>query len=157
MRRNRGPNAIKPVFEKLFTEFANPDVFFSRKQLLMEGDFDYNVWTAETPDNHELASARGGTVEMSEHEAFSDSIYEEQTHQAERELSSFIAAVTELYGPEEAKLLAEDWLDESDLMDGPPRSEVRNWRAVTIAASARLANRVSVIPALGDAARPVDN
>jgi hypothetical protein len=94
---------------------------------------------------------------MSEHEAFSDSIYEQQTHLAERELSSFIAAVTEIYGPEQGRLSAEDWLDESELMDSPPRSEVRNWRAVTIAASARLANRVSVIPALGHAARPADN
>jgi len=81
---------------------------------------------------------------MNEHEAFSDAIYEEQTHLAERELSSFIAAVTELYGPEQARLSAEDWLDESDLMDSPPRFELRNWRAVTIAASARLANRVNV-------------
>ena len=92
---------------------------------------------------------------MNEYEPFSDSIYEEQTHRAERELSSFIAAVTEIYGPEQGRLSAEDWLDESDAMDSPPRSEVRNWRAVTIAASARLANRV--IPALGHAARPLDN
>jgi hypothetical protein len=80
---------------------------------------------------------------MNEHEAFSDSIYEEQVHLAERELSSFIAAVTASYGPEQAKLSAEDWLDESELIDGPPRSERRDWRAVTIAASARLANRVN--------------
>jgi hypothetical protein len=35
---------------------------------------------------------------MDEHKSLSDSIYEEQTYLAERELSSFIAAVTELYG-----------------------------------------------------------
>jgi hypothetical protein len=81
---------------------------------------------------------------MREHESFSDSIYDQQTHLAERELSSFMAAVTELYGPEQARLSAEDWLYESDLMDSPPRSELRNWRAVTIAASARLASRVNV-------------
>jgi hypothetical protein len=79
---------------------------------------------------------------MDTKESFSDSIYEEQVHLAERELSSFIAAVTNLYGPEQAKRSAEDWLDESEIMDSPPRSEVRNWRAVTIAASARLANHV---------------
>ena len=78
---------------------------------------------------------------MDTKESFSDSIYEEQVHLAERELSSFITAVTKLYGPEQAKLSAEDWLDESEIMDSPPRSEVRNWRAVTIAASARLVNR----------------
>jgi hypothetical protein len=79
---------------------------------------------------------------MDERELFSNSIYEEQAQLAERELSSFIAAVTKLYGPEQAGLSAEDWLDESDLMDSPPRSEARDWRAVTIAASARLANRI---------------
>ena len=81
---------------------------------------------------------------MNEPDPFSDSIYEEQAHLAERELSSFTAAVTKLYGTEQARLSAEDWLDESELIDSPPRSEPRNWRAVTIAAAARLANRVSV-------------
>ena len=79
---------------------------------------------------------------MNEHQSFSDLIYDEQMHLAERELSAFIAAVTKLYGPEQARLSAEDWLDESDLMDSAPRSEVRDWRAVTIAASARLASRI---------------
>ncbi len=45
---------------------------------------------------------------VNEHEIFSDSIYEEQTLQAERELSGFISAVTKLYGPEQARHLAED-------------------------------------------------
>jgi hypothetical protein len=84
---------------------------------------------------------------MNEHESFSNSIYQEQTHLAERELSSFIAAVTKLYGSEQARLSAEDWLDESNLTDGPPRSEIRDWRSVTIAASARLASRVNVAAA----------
>ena len=79
---------------------------------------------------------------MNEHEQFSHLIYEEETHLAERELSSFIAAVTELYGPGEAKVSADEWLDESELMDSPPRSEARDWRAVTIAAAARLASRL---------------
>jgi hypothetical protein len=79
---------------------------------------------------------------MNEHESFSNSIYEEQTLLAERELSSFIAAVTKLYGPEQARLSAEDWLNESDLMDSAPRSEARDWRSVTIAASAKLASRI---------------
>lgn len=78
-------------------------------------------------------------VPMNERESFSDLIYDEQMHLAERELSSFLAAVTELYGPGQARLSAEVWLEESELMDSPPRSEARNWRAVSIAASARLA------------------
>jgi hypothetical protein len=94
---------------------------------------------------------------MDEPDPFSDSIYEEQTHLAERELSSFIAAVTKLYGPEQAKLAAEDWLDESELMDSPPRSEERDWRAVTIAASARLANRVNASPASAEVAAYADD
>jgi len=70
---------------------------------------------------------------MNERDSFSDSIYEEQMRLAERELFSFLTGVTQLYGPEQAQLSAEDWLNESELMDSPPRSEARNWRAVTIA------------------------
>jgi hypothetical protein len=81
---------------------------------------------------------------MNQPDPFSDAIYEERTRLAERELSSFIAAVTTLYGPEQAKVSAEDWLEESELIDSPPRSEARNWRAVTISAAARLANRVNL-------------
>lgn len=80
---------------------------------------------------------------MNTPEPFSNSVYEEQTHLAEHELSSFIAVVTQSYGPELARLSADDWLDESDLIDSPPRSAPRNWRAVTIAASARLAHRIT--------------
>jgi hypothetical protein len=75
-------------------------------------------------------------------EPFSDLIYEEQIRLAERELSSCIATVKASYGLEQATLSAQDWLDESELMDSPPRSETRNWRAATIAASAKLANRL---------------
>ena len=94
---------------------------------------------------------------MHEPDLYSDSIYEEQTHLAERELSSFIAAVTKLFGLEQAKLPAKDWLDESELMIWLPRSENRNWRAVTIAASARLANRVNVNAVLRNSAQRIDN
>lgn len=83
---------------------------------------------------------------MSAPESFSNLIYEQQTYLAERELSSFIAAVTWLYGPEQARLSEKDWLDESELMDSPPLSTNRQWRAVTIAASARLAVRLNALP-----------
>lgn len=82
---------------------------------------------------------------MNQPDLFSDSIYDEEMHLAERELSSFIAAVEKLYGPEQAKLSAEDWLEESQLRDCPLRSETCKWRAVTIAVSARLADRVNHI------------
>jgi hypothetical protein len=61
---------------------------------------------------------------------------------AEREFSSFISAVKELHGPEQAQLSAVDWLDELKLMDSQPGSTSRHWRAITIAAAARLANRI---------------
>ena len=83
---------------------------------------------------------------MNSQEQFCNSTYADQMHLAERELSAFIGAVTQLFGPEEAKLSAEDWLDESELMDSPHRSTSRDWRAVTVAASARLANRLTVKP-----------
>ena len=94
---------------------------------------------------------------MNEPDLFSDSIYEEQMHLADRELASFIAAVTALYGQEQAKLSAQDWLDESDEMDAPPRSEERDWRAVTIAAAARLATRVNARSASTDGVKPMRN
>ena len=81
---------------------------------------------------------------MNQGESFSNSLYTDQMHLAERELSSLIAAVTELFGAEHARLSAEDWLDESELMDSPPRSTNRDSRTVTIAASARLASRLNV-------------
>jgi len=79
---------------------------------------------------------------MSYDESFSDPFYIDETHLAERELSAFIAAVTDLFGPEQARASAEDWLEESELMDSPPQSTARDWRAVSIAASARLAGRI---------------
>jgi hypothetical protein len=62
---------------------------------------------------------------------------------AEHEFSVFISAVKELHGPKQAQLSAVDGLDELELMDSQPGSTNRDWRAVTIAASARLANRLN--------------
>ena len=81
---------------------------------------------------------------MTQTESFSSSLYTDQMHLAERELSAFIVAVAELFGAEQARISMEDWLDESELMDVSPRSTHRDWRAITIAASVRLANRLNV-------------
>jgi hypothetical protein len=62
---------------------------------------------------------------------------------AERELGAFISAVTELFGFEQVRLAAEDWLDELVLMKTLPGLTSRDWRSITIAASTRLANRVN--------------
>ena len=81
---------------------------------------------------------------MTQSESFSSSLYTDQMHLAERELSAFIAAVAELFGADQARMSVEDWLDESELMDVSPRSTRRDWQAITIAASVRLANRLNV-------------
>ena len=61
---------------------------------------------------------------------------------AERELSAFFSAVTELFGPEQAEVSAEDWLRELTASDHLPTS-IREWRTLTVAAAARLASRVN--------------
>jgi hypothetical protein len=81
---------------------------------------------------------------MSEDESLCDSICEEQARLTERELASFISAVTELHGLGQARLSEKDWLEEAELMDTQVPINVQRLRAVTIAASARLASRVPV-------------
>jgi hypothetical protein len=81
---------------------------------------------------------------MKRSRSFSNSLCSDQMLPAERELSAFVAAVTELFGPEQARLSAQDWLDELELMSSPPPFISRDWRSVTIAASARLATRLNV-------------
>ena len=56
---------------------------------------------------------------------------------AERELSAFFKAVTELFGSEQAKISAEDWVHELINIDGLPTS-AREWRLITAKASTRL-------------------
>jgi len=60
---------------------------------------------------------------------------------AERELSAFFNAITQLLGSEQAKLSAEDWLHELIEIDGLPAS-TREWRSITAKVSTRLASRV---------------
>ena len=81
---------------------------------------------------------------MKQSELFSNSSCTDQIHLAEREFSAFIAAVAELSGADQARMSVEDWLDELGFMDVSPRSTHRDWRAITIAASVRLANRLNV-------------
>ena len=40
-----------------------------------------------------------------------------QMAMAERELGAFLYVVSESYGPEEADIVAQDWLDELKLLD----------------------------------------
>jgi hypothetical protein len=63
------------------------------------------------------------------------------TMMAERELSAFFRAITQIFGLEQAQLSAEDWLRELMETGGLPGSP-RNWRLITAKASTRLASRV---------------
>ena len=80
---------------------------------------------------------------MQEPDPFADLTHDEQTHLAEREMASFIAAVRLLYGSEQAELSAMDWLNEALSIDGAPFDSERGWRSVSVAASARLASRLA--------------
>ena len=62
---------------------------------------------------------------------------------AEKELAAFARAVTELFGAEQARRAVEDWMEELELSDWPTGSVPPDCRQVTIAAAARLANRVN--------------
>jgi hypothetical protein len=64
--------------------------------------------------------------------------------------------VKELLGSDQAQHSATDWLDELELMDSHPGTTNRHWRAVTIAASARLANRLNAGPHVRSLAEDVD-
>lgn len=75
---------------------------------------------------------------------FSTSIYIQEEQREEQEVSAFTFAVTQLLGPEQARLSEKIWFDELDLMDSPPIPTDRNLRAVTIAASFRVANEMDV-------------
>jgi hypothetical protein len=60
---------------------------------------------------------------------------------AERELGSFLAAVTELFGADRARQAPEHWLDELELQETFPVN--LNWRPITVAAAIRLALRLN--------------
>ena len=47
----KGPDAIKPLFQALVSEFAKPGSSFTMQQRCIEGDHAYILWTAETADN----------------------------------------------------------------------------------------------------------
>lgn len=60
---------------------------------------------------------------------------------AERELAAFAGAVRELFGPEQELLSSADWINELESLNWPARPGVLDFRRITTAASARLANR----------------
>lgn len=62
---------------------------------------------------------------------------------AEKELSAFISAVDELFGPRQARQSAFDWIEELELMDWPSGESIPDWRQATLGASARLGTLMS--------------
>jgi ketosteroid isomerase-like protein len=64
-----GPEAIRGVFENLLREFAKPGASITSKKRLIDGEYAYSVFSAETPDNsYELANdvfvVRNGSIQM---------------------------------------------------------------------------------------------
>lgn len=47
----RGREEIEGLFKDLFIEFDDPDTSITMDKRLVEGEFGYIVWHAETPDN----------------------------------------------------------------------------------------------------------
>ena len=46
----KGAEEIKPFFQALLTEFAKPGASFSLEKQVIDGDYGYIVWRAETAD-----------------------------------------------------------------------------------------------------------
>jgi hypothetical protein len=69
--------------------------------------------------------------------------YAEIARMAERELAAFFNAVKKLFGPSQAELAANDWLDELETTDAVPVG-IREWRLITINAARRLATRLNL-------------
>ena len=60
---------------------------------------------------------------------------------AERELAAFDEAVSELFGPEEARRSTVEWIDELESRNWPAIPGVLDFRRITTKASAKLAHR----------------
>ena len=47
----RGRDDLKPFFQAVISEFAKPGASFSLHQRIVEGEYAYILWSAETADN----------------------------------------------------------------------------------------------------------
>jgi ketosteroid isomerase-like protein len=53
----RGADAMRPLFQALIAEFGKPGAVFTMRQQIVDGDYAYILWTAETADNvYEVAT-----------------------------------------------------------------------------------------------------
>ena len=53
----KGPDAIKPVFQSIFSEFGKPGASFEIYHQSVEGDYAYILWDAETADAYYEAAS----------------------------------------------------------------------------------------------------
>jgi hypothetical protein len=90
-----------------------------------------------------IANVKASTSNSNRKSTFGD-----LTAAAERELGAFINAVTDLYGADQARLAAEDWILELEMMDAMPEMSRSVWRKLTIVSASRLAARLN--PASAD-------
>jgi hypothetical protein len=67
---------------------------------------------------------------------------------AENELAALYGAVQQLFGLEQARLAAEDWLRELQLMEWPDECAFPNWKQPTHAALRLLAERTGAEPVI---------
>jgi hypothetical protein len=47
----KGPDAIKPLFQRMLVEFTKPGASFEMKQISIDGEYAHIVWSAETVEN----------------------------------------------------------------------------------------------------------
>jgi hypothetical protein len=71
-----------------------------------------------------------------------DSMQEDLFAAAEHELTAFTGAVAHLFGADQARLAANDWLTELESMESLPGNPACDWRAISASAAARLAVRL---------------
>lgn len=67
---------------------------------------------------------------------------EELVSLGEREFAAFIRTVTELFGADQARGAAEDWLEAVTVFDCSSSRPRHSWRLVTVAATTRFFDRV---------------
>ena len=63
---------------------------------------------------------------------------------AEKEFRAFVHAVDQLFGTEQARRSALDWIHEMEVMNWPVGEAIPDWRQATIRASAQLCSSHSV-------------
>lgn len=91
---------------------------------------------------------------MNKQEYFQSPACSKLVRKAERELGAFISVVAELYGADQARLSAIDWLYQFESINNLPGSTSHDWRLVTVLATVRLVKRLGVKPPFPNIAAP---